>query len=288
MFDGIQAWLNLPAPIFYFLVFAWILWSSARRLDKRIAKIETDKDKADSDAWWAKWEEGPYEYRQVYSNSVRKEWDRRLGEAKIAKFAHDWGFRALGRDRPYTVPVGPKDEAVFLRSEAWFAVLPDGTTSRDTLSAKQKSDLHGAAAWHERAALIGPIRASEQVDWPYDWYDQETRDWKAQGDEEEAVKRVAEFARDWGFSFLWRGTKTLEGGDECHWCALPPGGIPYETKVGPVSAEQSDKLDEIPTANRLHGFIAAAAPKEDARMRGKFRRAMKRIVHAPRWLYDPV
>jgi hypothetical protein len=72
MFDGIQAWLNSPAPIFYFLVFAWILWSSARRLDKRIAKIETDKDKAESDAWWAKWEEGSHEYRQVYSNSVRK------------------------------------------------------------------------------------------------------------------------------------------------------------------------------------------------------------------------
>ena len=56
-----EAWLNSPAPIFYFLVFAWIVWSSARRLDKRIAKIEADKDKADSDAWLAKLEEGPHE-----------------------------------------------------------------------------------------------------------------------------------------------------------------------------------------------------------------------------------
>jgi hypothetical protein len=140
--------------------FAWILWSSARRLDKRIAKIETDKDKADSDAWWAKWEEGPHEYRQVYSNSVRKEWDRRLGEAKIAKFAHDWGFRALGRDRPYTVPAG-KNEAVFVRQDAWFAILPDGTMSRHALSAKQKTDLH--LAGRDRDGIVGPILASAHV-----------------------------------------------------------------------------------------------------------------------------
>ena len=71
----------------------------------------------------------------MYPNSVRKEWDRRLGEAKIAKFAHDWGFRALGRDRPYTVPAG-KNEAVFVRQDAWFAILPDGTMSRHALSAQ--------------------------------------------------------------------------------------------------------------------------------------------------------
>jgi hypothetical protein len=135
MFDGIQAWLNSPAPIFYFLVFAWILWSSARRLDKRIAKIETDKDKADSDAWWAKWEEGPHEYRQVYSNSVRKEWDRRLGEAKIAKFAHDWGFRALGRDRPYTVPAG-KNEAVFVCDSPQSRGPRSRSASSSTLSSR--------------------------------------------------------------------------------------------------------------------------------------------------------
>jgi hypothetical protein len=49
-------------------------------------------------------------------------------------------FRALGRDGPYTIPVG--EHAVFVRPEAWFAVLPDGTTSRHVLSTKQKTDLH--------------------------------------------------------------------------------------------------------------------------------------------------
>jgi hypothetical protein len=95
MFDGIQVWLNSPAPIFDFLLLGSILWWFAWRVDKRIAKIEANKDKADIDAWWAKKDDEPHELGQVYPYSVHKEWDRRLGEAKIAKLAHDWGFRAL-------------------------------------------------------------------------------------------------------------------------------------------------------------------------------------------------
>jgi hypothetical protein len=251
MLDGIQAWLNSPAPILDLLLIGSAVWWSAWRLDKRIAKIEADKDKADIDARWAKKENEPDELGQV--------WERRLGEAKIAKLAHDWGFRALGRDRPHAVPAG--EHAVFVRSEAWFAALPDGTTSRNALSAKQKSDLNLATAWHDKAAIIGPIRASEHVDWPDDWYNSESKDWSAQRDEQAATKRVAEFARDWGFPFLNRGPRGPSSDEyECYWRALPAGGILYATKLVPVSDEQSDKLDEIPAANRLHGFIAAAPP----------------------------
>jgi hypothetical protein len=125
----------------------------------------------------------------VYPHSVQKEWDRRLGEAKIAKLAHDWGFCALGRDRPYTIPAG--EHAVFVRPEAWFAVLLDGTTSRHILSTKQKSDLHLAAAWHDRAAIIGPILASKHVDWPGDWSYQESEDWGGQREEEQLRRRAS-------------------------------------------------------------------------------------------------
>jgi hypothetical protein len=117
-----------------------VLWWSARRFEKRLAKIETDKTQSHIDAWWAKKDDEPNELGQVYPYSVHKEWDGRSGEVKIAKLAHDWGFRALGRDRPYTIPVG--EHAVFVRPEAWFAVLPDATTSRHVLSTKQKTNLH--------------------------------------------------------------------------------------------------------------------------------------------------
>jgi hypothetical protein len=159
---------------------------------------------------------------KVDSDAVHKEWDRRLDEAKIAKFALDWGFRALGRDRPYTVPAGA--DAIFVRPEAWFAILPDGTMSRHALSAKQKSALQGATSWHDNAAIIGPIRA-------------------------------------WGFSFLHRGGKPPSWSeDECYWRAVPAGGILYKTTPVPVSAERSDKLSEIPAEDRLHGWIAATPP----------------------------
>jgi hypothetical protein len=196
MFDGIQAWLNSPAPIFDLLLIRFILLLMGGRLDKRLTKIEANQDEADISARWAKRDYEPHEYGQVYPRSVHKEWDRRRCEAEIAKLAHDWGFRALGRDRPYTVPAG--GHAVFVRPGAWFAVLPDGITWRIVLSTEQKSKLHLATAGHDSAAMIGPILASEHVKWPHDWYHQEHEDWKAQRDEEAAAKRVAELAWDWG------------------------------------------------------------------------------------------
>jgi hypothetical protein len=269
MFDRIQAWLNSPAPILDLLVVGLVLWWSARRFEKRLAKIEADKTQSDIDAWWAKKDDEPNELGQVYPYSVHKEWDRRSGEVKIAKLAHDWGFRALGRDRPYTIPVG--EHAVFVRPEAWFAVLPDGTTSRHVLSTKQKTDLHLAAASHDRAAIVGPIRASEHFDWPNDCHSQESEDWSAQREEEAAAKRVAEFAQDWGFPFLHRGPRPPSWNkDECYWRAVPAGGILYETTPIPISAEQSDKLDEIPAADRLFGFIAAAPTAETVKRKRRW------------------
>jgi hypothetical protein len=50
--------------------------------------------------------------------------------------------------------------------------------------------------------------------------------------------------------------------------AVPAGGILYETTLVPVSAEQSDKLNEIPATDRLHGWIAAAPPAEKKRRWG--------------------
>ncbi|HTR11786.1 MAG TPA: hypothetical protein VMI72_00680, partial [Roseiarcus sp.] len=193
-------------------------------------------------------------------------WDRRRGEAEIAKLAHDWGFRALGRDRPDTVPAG--EHGAFVRPEAWFAVLTDGTTSRHVLSTKQESELRLAAARHDSAAMIGPIRASEHGDWPTDWISQESLDWSSEREEEKAVKQVAEYAREWGLPFLHRGPKPPSWDEgECYWRAVPAGGVLYETTLVPLSAEQSDKLDEIPAADRLRGFIAAAPPAERNRKR---------------------
>jgi hypothetical protein len=137
-----------------------------------------------------------------------------------------------------------------VRQDAWFAILRDGTMSRHALSAKQKTDLH--LAGRDRDGIVGPILASEHVNWPSDsfwsqdnWQHQESRDWDAQEDEAKAVKRVAEYAREWGFPFLHRGPKSLDE-DECYWRAVPAGGILYETTLVPVSAEQSEKLNEIP------------------------------------------
>jgi hypothetical protein len=98
--------------------------------------------------------------------------------------------------------------------------------------------------------------------WSHDnWHHQESRDWDAQEDEAKAVKRVAEYAREWGFPFLHRGGKPPSWSeDECYWRAMPAGGILYKTTPVPVSAERSDKLNEIPAADRLHGWIAATPP----------------------------
>jgi hypothetical protein len=159
-----------------------------------------------------------------------------------------------------------------VRQDAWFAILRDGTMSRHALSAKQKTDLH--LAGRDRDGIVGPILASEHVNWPSDsfwsqdnWQHQESRDWDAQEDEAKAVKRVAEYAREWGFPFLHRGPKSLDE-DECYWRAVPAGGILYETTLVPVSAEQSEKLNEIPATDRLHGWIAAAPPAEKKRRWG--------------------
>ena len=81
------------------------------------------------------------------------------------------------------------------------------------------------------------------------------------------MKRVAEYAREWGFLFLHRGPKSLDD-DECYWRAVPAGGILLKTTLVPVSAEQSDKLNEIPATDRLHGWIAAAPPAEKKRRWG--------------------
>jgi hypothetical protein len=262
MFDGIQAALNAPVPAIDLILLGSIVCWLGYRLEKRVAKIEADKTQSDMDAWFAKRENEPQELGQVYPPSVHKEWERRRGGAEIAKLAHDWGFHALGRDRPYVVPAG--EHAKFVRPGAWFAVLPDGNTWRmEVLSTKQKSALHSAAAWHDSAAIIGPIRASEHVNWPNDWDHQESEDWSAQREEEAAAKRIAEYAREWRFPFLGRGPKPPSWDrDDCYWRAVPAGGILYKTKPVFISAEQTGKLDAIPAADRLHGFIAAAPRAE--------------------------
>jgi hypothetical protein len=196
MFDGIQARLDSPAPILDLLVVGLALGWSAWRFEKRLAKIEADKTQSGIDAWWANDE--PNELGQVYPYSVHKEWDRRSGEVKIAKLAHDWDS-ALWAATGHTRSLWASTPSL-VRPEAWFAVLPDGTTSRHVLSTKQKTDLHLAAAGHDSAAMIGPIRASEHLDRPDDWHSQESEDWSAQGEEEAAAKRVAKFA--WIGDFL--------------------------------------------------------------------------------------
>jgi hypothetical protein len=85
MFDGVLAWLYSPVPKIYLLLLAWILWRMTRYIDKHIETVEAAKAKVDSDAWWAKREDEPREYRQVYplcpqgmGPSTRRSGDRQV------------------------------------------------------------------------------------------------------------------------------------------------------------------------------------------------------------------